>query len=340
MVWLKFLLYVVITLFAGTKTARYADIIAEKTGLGRIWVGLVLVAAITSMPELVTGVSSVTLVGEAGIPDLGLGTLLGSCIFNLSILAVLDVLYRDGPVLNQATMRQIASAGVGILLFAIVAVSISFGEKLSGLALGWVGAPSIIVLVLYLLGAWWIFSSEHNHQLLLVPASPAQAKENPVVRWLWFKFVLAALAVIGAGVGLSFVGNEIAETTQWDTSFVGSLFLAMSTSMPELVVAIAALRLGAIDLAVADILGANMLDVTYVFLLDLFYTKDPILSSVSGAHFITTVVAIAMSLLVIIGLRFRQKRKTFIVISWYGLLLIGLYIFGAYALFTSGMVPG
>ncbi len=340
MVWFKFLLCIVIILVAGTKTTRYADIIAEKTGLGRIWIGLLLVAAITSMPELITGVSSVTLVGEAGIPDLGLGTLFGSCVFNLSILAVLDVLHRNGPVLNQASARQIASAGIGVLLFAIAAVSINFGENLSGLELGWVGVPSIIMLVLYLLGAWWIFRSERNHRLVSIPDSTAQAKESPVVRWLWIKFVLSALAVIGAGVWLSFVGNEIAETTHWDTTFVGSLFLAISTSMPELVVAISALRLGAIDLAVADVLGANMLDVTYVFLLDLFYSKGPFLSSVSGSHIITAIVAAAMSLTVIIGLRFRQKRKTFIIISWYGPLLIGLYIFGAYALFTSGMVLG
>ena len=340
MVWFKFLLCIVIILFAGTKTTRYADVIAVRTGLGRIWIGMLLLGVVTSAPELITGVSSVTLVGEAGIPDLGLGTLLGSCIYNLSILAILDVLYRGGPVLNQASVRQIASAGLGILLFAIVAVSINFGENLSGLALGWLGAPSIVILVLYLLGAWWIFRSERNLRLPLIPATPAQAEESPAVRWLWLKFVLGALAVVGAGVWLSFVGNEIAETTHWDTSFVGSLFLAISTSVPETVVAISALRLGAIDLAVADILGANMLDVTYIFLLDLFYTKAPILSSVSGAHFISALIAAAMSLLVIIGLRFRQKRKTFIVVSWYVPLLIGLYIFGAYALFTSGITLG
>ena len=93
MVWLKFILCVVIILFSGTKLARYGDAIAEKTGLGRIWVGLVLLALITSMPELVTGVSSVALVG---LPDLGLGTLLGSCIFNLSIIALLDIMCRSG----------------------------------------------------------------------------------------------------------------------------------------------------------------------------------------------------------------------------------------------------
>ena len=89
MVWLKFILCLVIILFAGTKAARYADIVAEKTGLGRIWIGLVLLAFITSIPELTTGISAVALVK---VPDLAMGTLMGSCLFNLLILALLDVI--------------------------------------------------------------------------------------------------------------------------------------------------------------------------------------------------------------------------------------------------------
>jgi len=103
---------------------------------------------------------------------------------------------------------------------------------------------------------------------------------------------------------------------------------------------VAAVRLGAADMAVADILGANMLDVVAILWTDLFYTQGPILAAVSGTHLITAVVTVIMSLLVVAGLSFRQKRKTFSVISWYGPLLIGLYIFGAYALFTSGISPG
>jgi cation:H+ antiporter len=148
---------------------------------------------------------------------------------------------------------------------------------------------------------------------------------------------LAAAAVIGTGIWLSFIGAEISETYSMDTSFVGSLFLAIATSMPELVVAITALRLGAVDMAVADILGANMLDLTHIFIVDLFYTKGAVLAAVSRTHIITAVVTILMSLIVIIGLRFRQKRKTFFIVSWYGLVLIVLYIIGAYALFSAGL---
>jgi cation:H+ antiporter len=336
LVWLKFIVCLVIILFAGTKLARYGDAIAKKTGWGGIWVGMLFLGFITSAPELVTGVSSAALVG---LPDLGLGTLLGSCMFNLSILALLDILYRPAPILSRASSRHIALAGLGILLIAFTAGGILAGETLSRLALGWVGIPSLIIFITYLIAIRQIFRIERSHQLSPPETAPSQYAEIPL-RTVCLRFTLAAIAVIGAGIWLSFVGDEIARTTGWGASFTGSLFLAIATSLPELVVATAALRLGAIDMAVADILGANMLDVTHIFAVDLFYSKAPVLSSISSAHLITVAVVVAMSLLVIIGLRFRQKRKTFIVISWYGPILIGLYIVGVYALFISGISSG
>ena len=110
MVWLKFAACLAIILFAGTKLAHYGDVIAEKTGLGRIWVGLLLLAAITSMPELVTGLSAIGLVG---LPDLAVGNLLGSCLFNLAILglplvalSILAVLFVGG-VLGQGGVSEL-----------------------------------------------------------------------------------------------------------------------------------------------------------------------------------------------------------------------------------------
>jgi len=317
----------------------FGDAIGKKTGLGGLWVGLVLLAVITSAPELVTGISSAALVDPEVGHDLALGTLFGSCLFNLSILALLDILHRPAPILSQVSLRHVASAGVGILLMAIAAGSILAGERLSGLALGWVGIPSIVILVLYLVAVRLMFRFERSHQLPPLEAASPQYAEIPI-RTVYLKFILAAAAVIGAGIWLSFVGDEIARTTGWDASFVGSLFLAITSSMPELVVTVAALRLGAIDMAVADILGSNMFNIAIIFAVDLFYTQGPILSSVSSAHLITAAVVMVMSLLVIVGLRFRQKRKTFIVISWYALALIGLYILGVYALFTSGIGLG
>jgi len=103
LIWLKFAICLAVVLFAGTKLAKYGDAIAEKTGLGRIWIGLVFIALITTMPELVTSISSVVLVHS---PDLALGTLLGSCCFNLSILALLDILHSRTPVLSVSSPKH------------------------------------------------------------------------------------------------------------------------------------------------------------------------------------------------------------------------------------------
>ena len=331
MIWFKFALCLAIVLFAGTKLAQYGDAIAEKTGLGRIWIGLVLVALITTMPELVTSVSSVALVGS---PDLALGTLLGSCCFNLSILAVLDILHRRTPVLSAASPRHVISAGWAASLVAIAGASIIAADRFSVLHSGWLGIPSIVIIVLYLLGMWWTFRRERGAR---VPDTQATALlyDNFTARRVWIGFALASAAVIAAGIWLSFIGDEISTTTGWGGTFVGTLFLAVTTSAPELVVAIGALRLGAIDLAVADILGANMLDIAMIVPVDLAHGQGFVLSAVSRSHVIIASVAVMMTLLVIVGLRFPQKRKTFRVASWYAPLLIILYVVGAYFLFTS-----
>lgn len=336
MVWLKFAFCLAVILFAGTKLARYGDVLAEKTGLGRIWIGLMFLGAITSMPELVTGVSSAALVSS---PDMALGTLLGSCCFNLSILALLDILHRRTPILTEASTRHIALAGWGILLVAIAAGGMVVGRVVSPFAVGWVGIPSIIIFVSYMLAMRQIFRSERSQQTSSLQADVSMYG-NISTKEVCLKFALAAMAVIAAGIWLAFIGDEIGEVTGWNASFVGSLLLAVTTSAPELVVTITALRMDAVDLAVADVLGANMLDVMFIAPVDLFYTQGSVLSVVSSSHLVTAAVVVVMNITVIAGLRLRRHGKTFGFASWYVPVLIGLFIFAAYVLFSSGAGAG
>ena len=331
LIWLQYVACLAVILFAGTRLARYGDAIAEKTGLGGLWVGLVLLAAITSVPELVTSISSVALVG---LPDLAMGTLLGSCLFNLTLIALLDFLYRKGTILSNVRLSHMASAAAAIVLIAIAGATILGGETFEGIKLAWIGVPSIIILILYLVAIRQIFRFEMRHPA--PPEAPLAKYANLSLKKVYFRFALAALAVIGAGIWAAFIGDEIAAATGWGTTFVGSLFLAISTSMPELVVTIAALRLGATDMAVADILGSNMFNIAIIFAADLFYRGGSVLSSVSDAHLITAALAVVATLLVIIGLRFRRRRKLFRFSSWYSPALIGIYIVGAYLLFRAG----
>ncbi len=331
MIWLKFAFCFVVIIFAGTKLTQYGDVVAERTGWGRVWVGFAMLAVITSLPELIIGISSTALIGA---PDLGMGTILGSCSFNLVIVAVLDVCQKHLPVLSQALRQHVILAGWGILLVAIVAGGIFTGEMTS-LSLGWLGIPSIIILIVYLLGLRQTFRSERNQQNSCQVTPPPKYK-NAAAGNIYPRFAAAALAVVAAGIWLSFVGNEIAEMTGWGTTFVGSSFLAITSSLPELVVAIAAMRLGAMDMAIANIMGSNMFNLAIIPLADIFYTSGSIFAVITTNHFITIAIIIAMNLTIIAGIKLRHKRKIFSVISWYSIILIGLYIFGAYTLFAYG----
>ena len=154
LVWVQLIVCCGIILFAGTKLARYGDAISEKSGLGRLWIGMVLIALVTSLPEMVTGVSSAAIVGQ---PDLALGNFWGSCMFNLCIIAVLDILHRGGPVLSLASSRNVYPALLGIVLLFIAGAGILIGEPVTGITIGWLGLISVLVFGVYLAGIRQMF---------------------------------------------------------------------------------------------------------------------------------------------------------------------------------------
>jgi cation:H+ antiporter len=295
-----------------------------------MWIGLILIGLVTSMPEMVTGVSSAAIVGQ---PDLALGNFWGSCIFNLSILAVLDIFHKKEPVLSSASKRYILPAFLGIALISIAGVSILIGDGITGISIGWLGLTSIFIFTLYIIGIRQMFIYNKNHPEAIVEEE-SQYNELSNLK-IYGTFAIAALGIIGGGIWLSFIGDEIAVTYNLSANFVGSLFLAIATSLPEIVVAITALRIGAIDLAVGDILGANMLNTANIFITDIFYTGGPLLSEVSSKNLFTALAMIVMTLIVILGLRFKNKRKTFKIISWNALLILAIYISTSLYLFNN-----
>ena len=143
---LQFLLCAAVIMVAGVTLSRSADRLAELHGWGRGWVGLALLATVTSLPELASGISAVTTVQA---PDLAVGNALGACVVNLGFLAVVDLLHRQAPMYRQAGSTHLLSAGFGVLMLALVAVSQALGERVP--VLWHAGLNSPVLLLLYLL---------------------------------------------------------------------------------------------------------------------------------------------------------------------------------------------
>jgi cation:H+ antiporter len=329
-VWLQFIACTAIIVYAGAKLSSYGDIIADLTGMGRTWIGVIMLASVTSLPELITGVSSVTLYDA---PNIAVGDALGSCMFNMLIIALLDFKRGAAPIFSQAHQGQVLSAAFGVALIGLVSMSIAVGAKMP--VIGWFGANSVIFILVYAASMRTVFVYEKRRiaQLMEEIAEVAQSDHISKARAFTMYGVNAAL-VIGAGTWLPHLGERIAEMTGLGRTFVGSVFIAASTSLPELVVSFAALRIGAVDLALGNLFGSNLFNICILALDDFFYVKGPLLAQITVNHLISASAAIVMTAIAVIGLTYRASRKI-LFFAWDSLGALIIYALATYFLYIT-----
>ena len=322
MVWVKFIVCVVIIFISGRKVARYGDVIAEKTGLGGVWIGLVLIAALTSLPELFNGISAVTLVDA---PGLTIGNLLGANMFNLFNLALLDLAHRNGSILAVVGKTHRLTGIFSLMMVLSIAGFILISSRFHIMDIGWIGWYTPFILLLYLVLARILYRYEQRHPSL---QETELEYTDLSLKKVCLHFSISAVFIIGAGIWLPFIGDEIAEVYGWGQSFVGSLFLAFSTTLPEITVSFAAMRIGAKDLAIANLIGSNLFNLTIIPIDDLFYVKGPVLAAVAETHLVTACAVVLMTIVFVIGLSCRHQR--FYRLNWWNVTLILLFLIGAY----------
>lgn len=328
-VWLQFLLCVVVIGFAGSRLSRYGDVIADKTGLGGTWIGLILLGVVTSLPELVTGVTSVTL---AGVPDIAIGDILGSCVFNLMIIVLLDFLYRRKSVYSIASRGHILSAGFGVMLIGFAGFNILLAAYTSPVSIGHVGAYSVVIILLYVIAIRAVFVYESREIAEFTEKEPDRYPEL-TLRGAVIRYAAAACLVVAAGSMLPFVAKGMVELMDWHEGFVGTLFVAFVTSLPELVVTISALRMGAIDMAIGNVLGSNLFNIMIIAVDDLFYLEGPILSHIATSHAVSAFSAIMMTGVAVVGLLYRPQTRVLKTVGWVSVFLFSVYLINTYVVF-------
>lgn len=328
LLWLSFIVCTSAIFFSGTRLAKYGDVIAEKTGIGRTWAGLILLATVTSLPEFITGVSSVTIVG---VPDIAAGDVIGSCAFNLLILASLDIFSRQIPLSTRAHHGHILSGSIGILLLSIVAISLYTAQDTA--PFGWIGLYSMSFGVIYLIAMKLIFTHEKKRRSEFVREIAVEMQYGEISKkTAYILYGVNALVVIAAATFLPAIGEGIAEHTGLGQTFVGNFFIAMSTSLPEVVVSVAAVRIDAADLAISNLFGSNIFNIFILAVDDFLFFKGPILSFTSTAHIISALSAIMMTTVAIIGLTYRTERKL-LFLAWDSILMVSIFFVNLMLLF-------
>jgi cation:H+ antiporter len=310
MIWLQFAASALVIVLAGVRLARYGDVLGEKTGLGRSWIGVVVLAATTSLPELFTGFGSTAL---AALPDIALGDVLGSCMFNLLILSLMDAIQPE-PLSTRAHQGHALSIGFGLVLIGIAGIGLVAGHRLP--AIGWIGLYTPALIAVYFVAMRVIFVHERHRRAAETQEVAEELQYGAIsLRSALVHYTLAAVAVIGAALWLPRLGAELARQTGLGEAFVGSLFIAITTSLPEIVVSLAAVRIGALDLGIGNVLGSNLFNLLILGLDDGFYRQGPLMADAGPSHAIFIVAITIMNGLFLIGLTYKVMTKRFVV-AW------------------------
>lgn len=326
-VYLAFFLCAAAIFFSGMQLSRYGDAIAEKTGLGRNWVGLILLATVTSLPELITGTSAVVL---HNLPDIAVGAVLGSCMCNVLIIALLDVLSGPKPVSHQVHDGHVLSAGFGQLVLGLACLDIVAEERLP--TIGWIEPLSPVFILLYFLAMRLIFQQEKKRVVEIMEDIESVYRDLSLNKAI-LMFALNSVVIIIAGLFLPTIGENIAKLTGLGESFVGSVFIAISTSLPEIVVCVSAARIGAFDMAVGNLLGSNLFNIAILSIEDALYVKGPLLEVVSKTHLVGALSGLIMTSIAIIGLTYRAEKKPAF-IAWDALGIACVYVIGTFILYS------
>jgi cation:H+ antiporter len=296
-----FLFLAAVIVVAGLYLAKFADAIADLTGMGRTLAGLILLAAATSLPELAVDCKAVVMTPPA--PDMAVGALVGSSLFNLLILGVLDLLNRrSDKMISPASNQHILSATTSILLTALVAGFILLQNP--KLQIANVGMGSFVVFSVYVLSLRLTYLDQ-KHRGVSDEESSAEMKLPAAI----LGYVAATAVIFLAANWLAPTADEIARQTGLGGTFVGSTFVALTTSLPELVTTAAAVRMGAFDMAVGNIVGSNNFNMAILFPVDMVFRDGPLLQVVSLAHVFTAAMVIAISSVLVLAMVYKPKRR-------------------------------
>jgi len=299
--WLTFVLSALGIIFAGIRLAPYGEAIGRRTGIGQGWIGLLFLATLTSIPELTTTVSGASF----GVPNIALGNAFGSNLFNVVIIAVMDVLLLGrGPFLLKARGYHTLSGGMAVLLTLFGVLGIVLAPRATFLG---ISPVSWLILVGYVVGVFLLFHAERHETV----EEDVQWEGIPLKAAI-IGFLVCAAVIVVSGIFLIHASKEISLTSGLSASFMGAILVAIVTSLPELATSIGALRIGAYDMIVGNLFGSNMFNILTLFFADAAFRRGSIYANLKGGEADQVVVAVCGVLLTVVAmvsLGARSRRR-------------------------------
>jgi cation:H+ antiporter len=326
MVWLEFLVSAALIVYAAMQLAKYGDVIAIRTRMGGVFIGVLLLAGATSLPEVLTTISSL----YQGVPNLAAGNLLGSNMFNMFVLAILDLVHYKHRLLRKAAMKHALSGSLAVLMIGLVVFFILAKVEVQ---IGWVGLDSGLVLLGYGVAIALI---QGQAKQLGISTAEAIPEGVPSLKKGLIGFGLAAGALVIVTPWMVNASARIADITGLGATFIGTTLVAVVTSLPELVTTLAAVRIGADDMAIGNLFGSNLFNMFALGLTDVFYFQGRFLSIIDPSFLLVGMLGLLMTAMGLVGNLARLERRIFF-LELDALALILTYFGGLWLLYSRGV---
>lgn len=329
MIWLQFALTALVMVIVAIKLAEYGDAIAYHTQLSGMFIGVLLIASVTSLPEILTMINAI----NQNHINLTAGDLFGSSMFNMLLLGLLDIIFYKSRVLRRVALKHALTASLGTMLTGIAVFFLLSDIELT---IGWIGLDSLMMIAIYFFGIW-LLRSNPVHRGVSDEHQTSQAADNmPSLRKAGLGFVIGAVVLVAVAPLLVRSGSAIADQTGLGDGFIGIVLIAAVTSLTELAAMIAATRLGAYDMAVGNLFGSNMFNMFALALADVFYLQGSFLGAIDPIFALAGLLAMLLTTMGLIGnLAQVERRIWFVEID--ALLLIISYVAGMYLLYMRGV---
>lgn len=316
----------------GSRMAKITDKIADKTGWGEAVVGAVFLGGSTSLSGVVTSVTA----ASQGRAELAVSNALGGIAAQTVFLAIADISYGQANLEHAAA--SVANLTQGVLLVTLLAVPLVAASS-PEISIGGINPASLILLAAYGFGLKLItkartepmWQARHTDESRF-DEPDGESLEKVSLTKLWLQFIPLVLIIAAAGYVVAQTGGAIATQTQLSETVVGTMLTAISTSLPELVTSIAAVRQGALTLAVGDIIGGNCFDVLFLSFSDVAYRSGSIYHGISEREIFVIALTILLVGVLLLGL-LRRERHGLGNIGFESFLTIVLYIAGFIVLF-------
>jgi len=328
LLWLQLVVAAGMVVFTGTKLAKIGDGIAERKKWARTYVGFILIAFSTSLPELFISCSAA---GVAKQPDFVYGNIFGSIAFNLTLFVLLDLIEGKGPFSQRLDSKLLLTGNLSILLILIASLNILVFPNIS---IGWVGAGSLLILLVYILSSRMMYNLSKREAS--VPIEENHTPEPVSCTGLWLGYAVCALVILGGGLWLTRVSEGIVEATNLSRSFVGVVFLGIVSSLPELTTTVVAVKSGYYGMAMGIIFGANCYNMLMIFFADSLYKQGPLSAVVSKDNLVMMLVGVCLTVVLTVGVIYRSK-KSFLRLGWDAIAIILIYLSSLFWLYKAGI---